>query len=37
MEAEREICALICRSDGLKAKEIAKELKIDWKRLYETV
>ena len=29
MEAEREICALICRSDGLKAKEIAKELKID--------
>ena len=29
MEAEREICALICRSDGLKAKEIAKELNID--------
>ena len=29
MEAEREICALICRSDGLKAKEIAKELSID--------
>ena len=29
MQAEREICALICRSRGIKAKEIAKELNID--------
>ena len=29
MQTEREICALICRNDGIKAKEIAKELRID--------
>ena len=29
MQVDREICALICRNDGIKAKEIAKELKID--------
>lgn len=31
MEAEREICALICRSDGIKAKDIACEMDIDRK------
>lgn len=29
MQVDREICALICRNDGIKAKEIAKELNID--------
>lgn len=29
MQTDREICALICRLDGIKAKEIAKELNID--------
>ena len=29
MQAERDICALICRNSGIKAKEIAKELNID--------
>ena len=29
MQVDREICALICRNDGIKAKEIAKEVKID--------
>ena len=28
-QTEREICALICRRDGIKAKDIAKELNID--------
>ena len=26
-QTDREICALICRNNGIKAKEIAKELK----------
>ena len=29
MQKAREICALICRNDGIKAKDIAKELNID--------
>ena len=29
MQNDREICALICRSGGIKAKEIARQLKID--------
>ena len=29
MQKDREICALICRNDGIKAKDIAKELNID--------
>ncbi len=28
-QTEREICALICRSDGIKARDIGKELNID--------
>ena len=28
-QTDREICALICRSDGIRAKEIAKELNLD--------
>ena len=29
MQKDREICVLICRNSGIKAKDIAKELKID--------
>ena len=28
-QTERAICAAICRSDGIKAREIAKELDLD--------
>ena len=28
-QTDREICALICRSDGIRAKEIARELNLD--------
>ncbi len=28
---ERDICACICKSDGIKAKEIAKQLSLDTK------
>ena len=29
MQTDREICALICRNNGIKAKDIARELNID--------
>ena len=29
MQTDREICALICRSDGIKAKDIARSLKLE--------
>ena len=29
MQKDREICALICRSDGIKAKDVARELELD--------
>ena len=29
IQTDREICALICRSDGIKAKDIARSLKLE--------
>ena len=29
MQKDREICALICRNDGVKAKDVARELQLD--------
>ena len=29
MQTDREICALICRSNGMKAKDIARLLKVE--------
>lgn len=29
MQTDREICALICRNDGIKAKDVARELRLD--------
>ena len=33
VQRDREICALICRSSGIKAKDIAKELEVERKEV----